>query len=255
MDRATVFGEVAETYDRVRPRYPDAMYDDVIAATGVRPGSPVLEVGCGTGIATAELARRGLQVDAIDPDRRMLSLARRRVAGFDVRLSETRLEDVTGEAGKFNLVFAAGSWHWVEEQPGLRKAAALLHEDGSLAVCWNLPRPESRPRPPGLEIAYRRLAPGLAGASQVKNRGQEHRRRAIAASGLFTKPASFSYCWTRTLSAADYADLLSTHSDHRLLGRQKLGALLTAIRHAIEQGGGTIELEYETVLYVAGKQG
>ena len=230
------------------------MYDDLFAEAGLHPGSPVLEVGCGTGIATAELGRRGLQVDAIDPDPRMLQLAREHVTGFNIRFSEERFEDFNRDAGSFSLVCAAGSWHWVDAKTGLPLAAALLNETGSLAVCWNLPRPESLPRPLGLDAAYHKLAPHLADASQVKNRTQEHRRRAIAASNLFTEPVSSNYRWIKTLSTVDYAGLLSTPSDHRMLGPQVLGTLLATISDAIDQDGGTIELEYETVLYIAHKQ-
>jgi hypothetical protein len=130
----------------------------------------------------------------------------------------------------------------------------MLNETGSLAVCWNLPRPETLPRPSGFDAAYRKFAPKLADvASQVKNRTQEHRRQAIVASNLFKEPVSFSYPWTRTLSSADYTDLLSTHSDHRMLGTQPLAALLKAVRDELDQNGGAIELAYETVLYVAHK--
>jgi ubiquinone/menaquinone biosynthesis C-methylase UbiE len=44
-----VFNEVPELYDRVRPGYPDALFADLATITGMGVGSPVLEVGCGTG--------------------------------------------------------------------------------------------------------------------------------------------------------------------------------------------------------------
>jgi ubiquinone/menaquinone biosynthesis C-methylase UbiE len=52
----------------------------LIAATGVRPGQRVLEVGCGTGYLARLLAQavgpRGLVV-GIDPSREMITDARR----------------------------------------------------------------------------------------------------------------------------------------------------------------------------------
>jgi SAM-dependent methyltransferase len=255
MHRATVFGEIAATYDRSRPAYPSAMYDDLVVETGLVTDASVLEIGCGTGLATVELVRRGLDVEAIDPDSRMLQVARENLAGERVRFTEARFEDFRGPHRYWELVFAAGSWHWVDANVGLSLAASLLSDDGSLAVCWNLPRPEDRPRPPGLDAAYQALAPELADvASQVKNRTQEHRYEAIAASELFSEPTPFSYQWTQTLSTAQYCDLLSTHSDHRMLGPQRLTTLLAAVREAIDHSGGIIRLGYETVLYVAHKR-
>lgn len=40
-----VFNEVPELYDRVRPRYPDEMFSDLVAITGMDERSSVLEVG------------------------------------------------------------------------------------------------------------------------------------------------------------------------------------------------------------------
>lgn len=255
MDRATVFGEVAETYDRLRSSYPEEMYDDLLASAGLAPGSPVLETGCGTGLATIELVRRGLDVTAVDPDPRMLKVTRDRLANHAVRFIEGRFEDYDEEGLSMDLIFAAGSWHWVDSEVGLPLAASLLGDEGALATCWNLPRPEDLPRPVGLDAAYSSLAPELAEmASQVKNRNQHHRREAIATSGYFTDPESFSYRWTQTLSTAEYSELLSTHSDHRMLGPDRLTALLTAIADVMDENGGTLQLAYETVLYVFDRQ-
>ncbi len=44
-----IFDEVAELYDRARPRYPSALIDDLIGLSHVPEGGKILEVGCGTG--------------------------------------------------------------------------------------------------------------------------------------------------------------------------------------------------------------
>lgn len=51
-DLGRVFNEVPELYDRVRPAYPDELFADLVAITGMDRQSPVLEVGCSTGQAT-----------------------------------------------------------------------------------------------------------------------------------------------------------------------------------------------------------
>ena len=53
------FDELAEDYDRTRPVCPPAMFDDLVALTGLSAGDRVLEIGCGTGQATVPLAERG----------------------------------------------------------------------------------------------------------------------------------------------------------------------------------------------------
>jgi ubiquinone/menaquinone biosynthesis C-methylase UbiE len=54
-DLGQVFDEVPELYDRVRPAYPDELFADLVAITGMDERSSVLEVGCGTGQATRSL--------------------------------------------------------------------------------------------------------------------------------------------------------------------------------------------------------
>ena len=60
------FDEVPELYDRVRPGYPEAVFDDLVSLAGLVAGSRVLELGPGTGQATVPLARRGLAVTAVE---------------------------------------------------------------------------------------------------------------------------------------------------------------------------------------------
>ena len=56
--RAT-FDEAAELYDRARPGYPERLYDDLFALSGLSPGDRVVEIGPGTGQATAPMLKRG----------------------------------------------------------------------------------------------------------------------------------------------------------------------------------------------------
>ncbi|MFE8948398.1 methyltransferase domain-containing protein [Streptomyces sp. NPDC007856] len=54
----------------------------------LRPGAPVVDVGCGTGRAVAELAARGARAVGIDPAEPMLAIARRRWPDADLRKAD-----------------------------------------------------------------------------------------------------------------------------------------------------------------------
>ncbi len=77
-----VFDEVPALYDRVRPTYPDELFADLAAITGMEQGSSVLEVGCGTGQATRSLAALAYSVTAVEPGAGMAEIARQRMATF-----------------------------------------------------------------------------------------------------------------------------------------------------------------------------
>ena len=76
-----------------------------IDALALDPGAKVLEVGCGAGFATLELARRGYAVLSTDSSADMVALASQRIAeaGLDVAVSVSDVHD---------LPYAAGALSW-----------------------------------------------------------------------------------------------------------------------------------------------
>ena len=138
--RGELFDDVAEAYDEARRGYPPALVDAALARGGLRAGSQVVEVGCGTGKLTEPLVARGLRVDAVDPGPRMIDVARRRVSDSDlVRFHVGRFEDVDLPAGSFDAVFSATAFHWIDPRIGWRKSAELLRPGGLLALLSHVP--------------------------------------------------------------------------------------------------------------------
>ena len=235
-----VFGEVADDYARERPGYPDALLDDVAAL-----GHRALEVGAGTGKATAGLLARGLDITALEPAPGMAAVGRRLNPG--ATWVQSGIEEYeTGE--RFDLVYAAQSWHWVDPGRGFARAHALLRPGGWLALFWNRPRDGDGALRSDLDAIYARLAPELRDAPA--RRDADH-AAAIRASGRFSEPEERAYRWSAERSAESYVRLLGTHSDHRMLPGDVRARLHAAIRDAIEAHGGTIRIDYVTRLYLA----
>jgi 2-polyprenyl-3-methyl-5-hydroxy-6-metoxy-1,4-benzoquinol methylase len=108
-DLGRVFNEVPELYDRVRPAYPDELFADLVATTGMDRRSPVLEVGCGTGQATRSLAALGYPVTAIEPGAGMAALARQRLAAFrNVEVETSAFEEWDDGGRRFDVLVAVG---------------------------------------------------------------------------------------------------------------------------------------------------
>src|SRR5262249_28856988 len=74
------FDEIAELYDRTRPRYPHALVDELVTLSRVPAGGRVLEIGCGTGQLTRSLAARGYRLVCLEPGLSLGALARERLA-------------------------------------------------------------------------------------------------------------------------------------------------------------------------------
>ena len=138
-DLGRIFNEVPELYDRMRPTYPDELFADLVAITGLSERSSVLEVGCGTGQATRSLARLGCAVTAVEQGAGLATLARRRLAQFDrVEVETSSFESWDDRGRRFDLILAAASWHWVDPSIGWPKAHHVLHPEGWMALIGNV---------------------------------------------------------------------------------------------------------------------
>jgi trans-aconitate methyltransferase len=127
------FDQAAEAYQRVRPDYPEALFDDLIELAGLAPGDQLLEVGCATGKATVPLARRGFRITCVELGAELAAVARRNLAGLDVEVVAGRFEDWEPEQ-PVSLVFAATAWHWVDPRIRYRRAWEALRPGGHLAL-------------------------------------------------------------------------------------------------------------------------
>ncbi len=108
------FDTVADRYEAARPGYPAGLFDDLVELAGLRPGARLLEVGCATGKATRPLLERGFRVVCVELGERLAAGARASLAGLPVEVHVSPFESWRGEAGSFDLVYAATAWHWVD---------------------------------------------------------------------------------------------------------------------------------------------
>lgn len=240
----TTFGSVAELYDRARPGYPAAVFDDLAELARLEPGSRVLEIGPGTGQATLELARRGYAVTGVELSPELAEVARRNLADFSQ--AEVEVGDFETweppEAG-FDAIAVFNAFHWIAPELRYAKPVRLLRPGGALAVVgaphvlhaedgpfWSevqedydavVPHPDNRPPPAPEEVE------GWAGE--------------FRASGLFDAVEERRHLYPLTYTADSYVDVLGTFSDNLALPAEQRDELFRRIRARIAtQPGGTV---------------
>ena len=73
-----MFNQAAEYYDKYRPGYPEEIIDSLISVTGISNGSDLLEIGCGSGKATAQFVGNGFNILGIDPGEDLVRIGNER---------------------------------------------------------------------------------------------------------------------------------------------------------------------------------
>jgi SAM-dependent methyltransferase len=123
------FGAHADAYDRARPAWPEEAARWLVS----QDAGLVVELGAGTGKLTRALVSLGLQVVAVEPDPRMLTVLRERgLDGVDGAAEAIPLGD--GEAG---AVVAGSALHWFDLDVTLPEIHRVLREGGRLGFGWN----------------------------------------------------------------------------------------------------------------------
>lgn len=252
MEQRYTFDEIARVYRTARPDYPEALIDDVICFAALQPNDAILEVGCGTGQATRSFARRGFRILAIDPGAEMIRAAAESLAEFsNVELVEATFEAWRANRAGFELIIAAQSWHWVSPEVRFARAAEVLSSDGTLAVFGHVPVGLPAALLERIKQAYLGHA-GIWGpppeawylpAGPFKGWFDEL--------GLFGPVTHKSYPWKWQHTTSSYVDFLRTRSDLRMLAAARRETLLEEIAAAINDQGGSFEVDYETHLYMA----
>jgi len=103
---------------------------DLLVLLNAQPGERILDVGCGTGQLTADIARFGAEVVGIDSSPDMIATARKNFPHirFDVA-------DVTALTfdNEFDVVVSNAALHWVRDQPSaIASIARALKPKGRL---------------------------------------------------------------------------------------------------------------------------
>jgi len=257
-DLRTTFEQAPDLYDRARPRYPDAVFEDLAELAELSCGARVCEIGCGTGQASLPLAERGYRLTCVELGTQLAAVAVRKLARFPhAEVVNADFESWRPENADFDAVVAFTSFHWIDPAARYAKPASLLRRGGALAVVAThhvLPA-DGDPFFASVQEDYEAVVPDDPQTAEgpppppeaIVDLGDE-----IEATGLFRDLGARRYVWDLTYTADEYIDVLSTYSGHRALDEERRNALFERIRRRIAtRPGGRVRKTYLALLNVA----
>lgn len=124
------FNDIAKEYEEFRFDYPSDLYKSIFSfASG---GKKAMEIGIGTGKATAPFLEKDYEIAAVEPIQNMLEIAREKYKGKRITFINSTFEDVT-DTEQFDLIYAASSFQWINGCDRLDKVFKLLKVGGTFA--------------------------------------------------------------------------------------------------------------------------
>ena len=100
--------------------------------SSIAPGMTVLEIGCGTGYLTKELARISAPVTAIDVSMELLRAARDAVRSPHVKFSLSNAYALPFSDRTFNAIIGSSALHHLDVNKALREFYRVLRPGGAL---------------------------------------------------------------------------------------------------------------------------
>jgi SAM-dependent methyltransferase len=249
-----LFGLDPSGYEAGRPDYPSFVYDELRDRCGLGLGARVLEVGPGTGLVTRRLLAAGAEVVAVEPDPSLAAYLNGASANDRVKIVESSLEEAEIDDAEFDLAIAATSFHWVDQEIGLRKLGRVIKPGGWIALWWTLFRDPNHPDPFSTAVEDL-LGPATRGAFDEPGRppyqlDEEHRRRDLARWAGVEKVTSRIVPWTCLLSPAQARALYASMATVIRRPSSEQQELLDQIEDlATETFAGRIERNFVTALY------
>jgi trans-aconitate methyltransferase len=124
-------------------RWDSALYDDrhsfvwkkagdLIDLLDPQPGERILDLGCGTGHLTSQIAERGADVIGLDASASMIAQARQNYPKLKFVLADARKFEL---GGGFDAVFSNAALHWIPESaPVIASVARALKPGGRFVL-------------------------------------------------------------------------------------------------------------------------
>ena len=244
--RRMPFDEVTETYDRARPEYPkEAFYELFRYVRLERPimTPAVVEIGPGTGQATRALLTLGARVTAVEIGPRLAQFMREKFASEKkLGVVSSAFEEVDLPKSRYDVVFAATAFHWLDEDVRVRKAVELLRPGGVLATLSTIQIQSEVDRGyfERTHAIYKRYRPNErryklpTEEDAVPNDYEEFR-----SSSLLDDVIVRRYRWDQTYTSAEYEQLVRSYSDTQTMDPKARESLLADLTDVIngEFGG------------------
>lgn len=236
----STFNMKPDQYEKSRPKYPEDIFKEISRFKRIDEGTEILEIGCGTGIATGLFAGSNANILCTDIGDELISIAKEKFRAMK------NISFLTGEYEsleinrKFDLIYSATAYHWIKQPEGDLKTINLLKKDGIFAVFRYIHT--------NREEGYFKESQQIY-AIYFPEQTPKIESRELISRERFDIIHRKEYPWSVVYSSKEYISLISTFSDHLSLKENKRKKLFSELKTLIDTHyEGKIRKKYITVL-------
>ena len=206
------FNQMSDYYDKYRPDYPEELVKTIINKANLTVGSKLLEIGAGSGKATAPFADFGFEIVCIEPGADLVEQGKAKFNdNKNIKFIVSRFEDYSEPLEYFDAIISAQAFHWVSQPIGYSKCSTSLKEGGYLALFWQI----DLFRDVDLDRELMAIISKYEGFVSCMSEEEYSKRMEsitckIASSGLFSKPEIIHSYLDKTFLAEEYFRYMMT---------------------------------------------
>ena len=166
-----------------------------------------------------QLIGNGFNILGIDPGEDLVRIGNERFKNESISFAKGRFEEYDFEQKKFDVIYAAQSFHWVPQPIGYKKCAEILKDNGYIALFWNMYVLYDN----DLDKELLEISKRYGGIADFVTESEcENRIAAIVSqivdSDLFEKPTVIRKLWKQNYTADElYEDILVNNNDEKIL--------------------------------------
>lgn len=250
------FNNVVKMYETARPTYPKQLLEDVMEFSGKRVFDRALEVGAGTGQATDLFIKAVKHLDIVEVGDKQVEYLKEKYKDCNVCIYKSYFESFDIDR-RYDLIFSATAFHWVDANIGYPKAWNLLNARGTLAVFWHMSSVTQHNTGIFVELdnIKKKFLPKVSlGFDEAGIESVRQKRIAQIQSGnCFGIPEIREYQWVDKYDADRYSLLLESYSSTQTLDEKERTLYLDEVKKYINENGGVVEMPQHVMLYMVSK--
>ncbi len=240
----TTFDTLAGFYDAGRTGYSNDLYN-MLVSFGLSPRDRVLDVGCGTGLASRPLIENAFKVTGVDVSAPMLAKARERYPSAD--WVEGSAEAIPFAPNTFDAAISAQVFHHLDRAKAIGELVRVLKPGGLIGIWWKVLMDQD-------PVAQLRLRVAEEMGVEAPPSGLKGGFKEFYA-GELTDPTLRVIPWNLTASVDDYVN----YERSRKIVRDTFGSrsdryfeqLDRRLREMLGERTASLALSYVQYLYVA----